>query len=227
MYKCKLCGRYVEDLTEDLASRIFKHLEEHKEYKDHKDVYDDLDTDAITEEFFEFVPNSCSLSYDANNNPIIVISDVRFGGRNIDWNEIKEYLMEYIDSSYEVIETTDVIYIGSDFPKELKGSEDTVRLKGANVKAKANATQEIPALLSFANNKRWQENFKSKHKVDAKHGWYRFTTRFALPVYLENGEIERFNIFRIEMLVRHASDNRLYLYDMVNVKKEMSNPLEP
>ena len=26
--------------------------------------------------------------------------------------------------------------------------------------------------------------------------------------------------FRIEMLVRHASDGRLYLYDLVNVKKE-------
>ena len=82
-------------------------------------------------------------------------------------------------------------------------------------------------MLSFANNKRWQENLKSKHNTDAKYGWYRFTTRFALPVYRINGEIERFNTFRIEMLVRHASDNRLYLYDIVNVKKEKSNPLEP
>lgn len=75
---------------------------------------------------------------DVNSNPIVVISDVRFSNRNINWNEIKEYLMEYIDSSYEVIETADVIYIGSDFPKELKGSSDTIRLKGANIKAKVN-----------------------------------------------------------------------------------------
>ena len=39
-------------------------------------------------------------------------------------------------------------------------------------------------------------------------------------------EIERFNVFRIEMLVRHASDGNLYLYDMVNIKKETSTPLE-
>ena len=69
--------------------------------------------------------------------------------------------------------------------------------------------------------------FKGKHNVDAKYGWYRFTTRFALPVYDSNtGELERFNIFRIEMLIRHATDGNLYLYDMVNIKKETSTPLE-
>lgn len=69
--------------------------------------------------------------------------------------------------------------------------------------------------------------FKGKHNVDAKFGWYRFTTRFALPVYNnDTGDLERFNIFRIEMLIRHAADGNLYLYDMVNIKKETSTPLE-
>lgn len=100
------------------------------------------------------------------------------------------------------------------------------RLCGANAKAKANATQKIPTLLKCATNKRWQENFKGKHKVDAKYGWYRFTTRFALPVYSSDlKEVERFNIYRIEMLIRHAADGNLYLYDMVNIKKETSTPL--
>ena len=63
---------------------------------------------------------------------------------------------------------------------------------GANAKAKANATQGIPMLLQCATNKRWQENFKGKHNVDAKFGWYRFTTRFALPVYNnDTGDLER------------------------------------
>ena len=43
---------------------------------------------------------------------------------------------------------------------------------------------------------------------------------FALPVYLNDGSLERYNVFRIEMLVRYASDDKLYLYDMVNTKKE-------
>lgn len=82
-------------------------------------------------------------------------------------------------------------------------------------------------LLQCATNRRWRENFKGKYKVDAKFGWYRSTTRFALPVYNSNtGEFDRFNVFRIEMLIRHAADGNLYLYDMANIKKETSTSLE-
>ena len=161
-------------------------------------------------------------------NPVVIINDIRFKGkRNINWNEVEKYLREYIGNCYEVMETSDCVYIGTDFPKELKGSNDTKRLYGANAKAKANATQGIPILLQYAGNRRWKENLKEKHSMDAKYGWYRFTTRFALPV--QNNDLEdeiRFNIYRIEMLVRHAADGKLYLYDMVNIKKETSTPLE-
>ena len=34
------------------------------------------------------------------------------------------------------------------------------------------------------------------------------------------GILKWFNIFRIEMLIRHATDGNLYLYDMVNIKKK-------
>ena len=44
----------------------------------------------------------------------------------------------------------------------------------------------------------------------AKYGWYSYVTRFALPVYGENGDIERYNVFRAILLVRHAEDKRLY-----------------
>ena len=171
--------------------------------------------------------NSCSIIYDIKQNPIVVISDIRFiGKRNIDWKEVEKYIKEYVGEVYEILETSDKIFIGPDFPSELKGSNDTKRLYGTNAKAKANATQELPMLIRNANNKRWQENYKGKHKTDAMFGWYRFTSRFAIPVYLENNELERFNIFRIEMLIRHASDGNLYLYDMVNIKKETSTPYE-
>ena len=175
----------------------------------------------------EFVKKKCTVIYDIKNNPIVLIKDIRFKGkRNINWNEVEKYVKEYVGSCYEVIETSDKIYIGSDFPNELKGSEDTKRLKGANAKAKANSATVIPGLIQIATNPIYEENRKEKHEKDAKYGWYRFTSRFALPIYLDNGEIERINIFRIEMLVRHASDNNLYLYDLVNIKKETSTPLE-
>ena len=109
-----------------------------------------------------------SVISDLDGKKIVVISDIRFKGkRNINWEGVEQYLKEYIGDCYEVVETSDQVYIGSDFPGELKGSGDTKRLYGANAKAKANATQGIPMLLQCATNKRWQENFKGKHNVDA------------------------------------------------------------
>ena len=58
-----------------------------------------------------------------------MISDIRFKGkRNINWEEVEQYLKEYIGDCYEVVETSEQVYIGSDFPGELKGSGDTKRL---------------------------------------------------------------------------------------------------
>ena len=39
-------------------------------------------------------------------------------------------------------------------------------------------------------------------------------------------ELERYNIFHVEMLVRHDADGKRYLYDVVNIKKETGTPLE-
>lgn len=169
-----------------------------------------------------------SVIYDEQGKSIVVINDILFvGKRSIDWEEVKKYLTRYIHEKYEIIESADVIYVGSDFPDEFKGSNDTKRLRGTNAKAKANAASGLPYMIQFATNKRWQENYKEKHGVDAAYGWYRFTTRFALPIYSDNGELVRYNVYRIEMLIRHASDGKMYLYDLVNVKKEKETSTPP
>ena len=61
-----------------------------------------------------------------------------------------------------------------------------------------------------------------------KYGWYRYDSRFAIPVYDTDGEIERFNVFRVRMIVNHAANGKKYLYDMINIKKEKEtgNPLK-
>ncbi len=162
---------------------------------------------------------------DEKGNSIIIINDIRFMGKqNIEWGAVEQYLKEYVGQCYEILETSDKVYIGKEFPNEYKGSDDTKRLKGGNAKAKANASEKVPELLEYATNKRWSENYKGKHDIDAKKGWYRYTSRFALPIYSNDGDLIRYNIFRIEMLIRHASDDKLYLYDMVNVKKETEYP---
>ena len=58
------------------------------------------------------------------------------------------------------------------------------------------------------------------------YGWYRYESRFALPVFNEVGEIERYNVFHASMIIRHSEDRKKYLYDIIDIKKEMSNSLE-
>ena len=169
-----------------------------------------------------------SVLKDADGRDIVVINDIRFKGkRKIDWKDVEAYLRQYIGEFYEIADTKDIVYIGKEFPDEYSGSEDTARLMGTLAKAKANAAQGIPQLIETATNRRYKENLAEKHKEKARLGWYRYTSRFALPVYGDDGEIDRYNVFRIEVLVRQESDGKLYLYDLVNIKKETSTPLEP
>ena len=99
-------------------------------------------------------------------------------------------------NTYEILETCEKIYIGNDFPDEFCHSKDKIRLKGAN-----------------------------NEKAKAKKGWYRYDTRFGIPKYDENGELEGYHIYSAKMLVRRDEDGKLYLYDFVRTKKETSSPL--
>ena len=169
---------------------------------------------------------SVSVIQDVDGNNIVIINDIRFKGkRSIDWKEVREYLREYVGEFYTIAATGDVVYIGSDLPKEYSGSNYTNNLKGTNAKAKANAATGIPEMIEIAVGKHFRENHEEKHKRDAKNGWYRYDSRFALPVYDDKGELERYNIFHASMLVRHSNDGKLYLYDVIDIKKETSNSL--
>lgn len=168
-----------------------------------------------------------SVIQDVDGNNIVVINDIRFKGkRSIHWKEVRAYLKEYIGDFYKVASTGDVIYIGADLPNEYSGSKYTHSLKGTNAKAKANATQGIPEMIEIALGKYYRENKESKHWRNARYGWYRYNSRFALPVYKDD-EIERYNIFHASLIVRYSEDNRMYLYDIIDIKKETSNSLEP
>ena len=169
-----------------------------------------------------------SIIQDVDGNNIVVINDIRFKGkRAINWKEVRTYLKEFVGEFYTVASTEDVIYIGSDLPNEYSGSKYTHSIKGTNAKAKANASQGIPELIEIAMGKHFRENNEDKHWRNAKYGWYRYDSRFALPVYDTSGEIERYNVFHASLIVRHAEDGELYLYDILDIKKETSNPIEP
>lgn len=161
---------------------------------------------------------------DAEGNRIVVIRDIRFKGkRQINWKEVEIYLGAYVGMLCEVADSKETLYIGKEMPSEYAGSQYTYSLKGANAKAKANAAQGIPELICIASGMRHKENIKEKHAHDAKYGWYRYNSRFAIPVYNGN-EIKGYNVFQCHLIVRHDADGKKYLYDVINIKKEPSNP---
>ena len=88
-------------------------------------------------------------------------------------------------------------------------------MKGPNLKAKANITPAVGELIQIATNKSSAVDYGEKHGKKAKYDWYRYDTRLALPVYGFDGELVRYDIYRIRMLVRYDEDGKIYLYDFL------------
>ena len=166
-----------------------------------------------------------SVIKDVKGNQIVIVNDIRFKGkRNIDWDEVEQYLKQYVGEFIEIAGSKEIIYIGSDLPDEYSGSNYTAKLKGALAKAKANAAQGIPEMIEIAENRRFQEKLERKHNKNAKYGWYRYDSRFAIPVYRDDEEVERYNIFHASLIVRYSEDGKLYLYDVIDIKKRNEQP---
>lgn len=72
---------------------------------------------------------------------------------------------------------------------------NSLRKLGAVAKAKANSATAIPELIQIATNPKWEENRKEKHNIDSGC-----------------------------LLVNHAENGKKYLYDILSIKKETSNP---
>jgi len=162
---------------------------------------------------------------DLDGTKIVLINDVRFKSRhNFDWDDVETYLKEYIGEFYEIEETSEKVYIGPDFPDEFSHSIDSQKTKGTNLKAKANAATAIKGLVQIATNKTSYPDYEQKHRAKAKYGWYRYDTRFGIPVYEDDGTLVRYNIFSARMLVRRDKNEKLYLYDLVRIKKETCKP---
>lgn len=165
---------------------------------------------------------------DLNGNKIVLIHDIIFmGKKSINWKDVEQYLRQYVGEYYVIENSKEFIHIGSDLPDEYSNSNYTHHLKGASAKAKANAAQGPPEMIQIATQKQFEENRKNKHSKDAQYGWYRYKSRFALPVLNEKGDIERYNVFHVLMLTRHAKDDKIYLYDIMEIKKETSNLFQP
>ncbi len=100
---------------------------------------------------------------DADGKKLVLINDIRFKGkRQIDWDDVKQYLEGYVGDYYEIAENAERIFIGSELPEEYTESESRKSLMSANAKAKANAVTAIPELLQIAPNPTFEEKPQGK-----------------------------------------------------------------
>ena len=192
------------------------------------DTNADATTESTNEETSTEKQNeNIEIIEDENGKKIVRIKSIRFKGkRKVNWSDVESYLEDLVGKQATIEDSGDVIHIGSEFPDEYSGSKYTYSLMGTVAKAKANAAQGILEMLQIAKDKHFRENIGDKHMWEAKNGWYRYNSYFELPVYNDKNEIERYNDFHASMLVRHDNDGKLYLYDVLDIKKETSNPLE-
>lgn len=157
-----------------------------------------------------------------NGKNIVLVEALEFlSRRSTDFTVAEKKLRRYIGRCISIREYSEEIHIAADFPDEFCHSNDTVRLKGGNRKAKANMINVIPELVENAMNKVETEDYKGKHGNKAAKGWNQYNTYFAFM----NEEQNTIDIYRARMLVRIDANGKKYLYDFVRIKKEASNPL--
>ena len=118
------------------------------------------------------------------------------------------------------------VYAGKDLPSEYKGSEYTLGMHRGLREVKMQAATNLDEMLLLAEDGEWRENVKDKHGKDAQNGWYRYKTRFAVPVLNARKAVDHYAVYGGVLLIRNDADGKSYLYDMVDVekKKVISSP---
>ena len=118
------------------------------------------------------------------------------------------------------------VYAGKDLPSEYKGSKYTLGMHRGLREVKMQAATNLDEMLLLAEDGEWRENVKKKHGKDAQNGWYRYKTRFAVPVLNARKAVDHYAVYGGVLLIRNDADGKSYLYDMVDVekKKVISSP---
>lgn len=140
-----------------------------------------------------------------------------------DYKVAETYLKTLVDTEHPfatILVDAQPVYIGKDLPGEYKSSEYTKSLRKATRAVKMQAATNLDEMLLLAENGEWRGNVKDKHKLDAKNGWYRYSTRFAVPVLDIKKAVDHYTVYSGTLLIRNDADGKSYLYDLLDIKKE-------
>ena len=173
-----------------------------------------------------------------NDNTVFAESGVRYSVREVggetmpvldvqndtrNYKVAEAYLKTLVDTEHPfstILVDAQPVYIGKDLPGEYRSSEYTKSLRKATRAVKMQAVTNLDEMLLLAENGEWRENVKTKHKRDAKNGWYRYSTRFALPVMDIKKAVDHYTVYSGTLLIRNDADGKSYLYDLLDIKKE-------
>lgn len=112
------------------------------------------------------------------------------------------------------------VYIGEDLPGEYTHSKYTRQLRKAIRAVKMQAATNLDEMLLLAQNGEWRQNEKQKHATDAKNGWYRYDTEFAVPVLNARKQIDHYTVYGATLLIRNDAAGKSYLYDMLDLAEK-------
>ena len=130
---------------------------------------------------------------------------------------IKEFIAAEIGNNYKIFGEEKPVFIGKDLPNEFTQSEYTRQIKSKRLdllNAKNQVANNLDEALYISSFIEWGANRKKKHKHDAKYGFYKYSTTFGIKQ-----KNDRVRLFKANMLIRHAEDGNMYLYDVVDIKK--------
>jgi len=174
------------------------------------------------------------IAYTNKNEPVVVLKDNVFyddAGNKKQGKPhevIEEYIVNQVGKSFKIEESGQWVFIGDDLPGEYTQSEYTRKflLKHRNLlNVKNQSSQNFKEIIEIASDRKWSKNTKSKHNIDAKYGFYKYTSKVALPVKNISGDIIGSNIYDIELLIRNDADGKKYLYDIQNIRKNTNSAL--
>ena len=140
-----------------------------------------------------------------------------------DYSVAEAYLKTLVDTEHPfstILMDAQPVYIGKDLPGEYRGSEYTKGMEAKLRLVKMQAATNLDEMLLLAENGEWRKNIKKKHKVDAKNGWYRYSTQFAVPVLDIKKSVDHYTVYSGTLLIRNDADGKSYLYDLLDIKKE-------
>lgn len=139
-----------------------------------------------------------------------------------DFKAAEAYLKTLVNTEHPfstILMDAQPVYVGKDLPGEYRSSEYTKSMLSKLRDVKMQAATNLDEMLLLAENGEWRENVKPKHAKDARNGWYRYDTEFAIPILNAKKAVDHYTVYGGTLLIRNDADGKSYLYDLLDVQK--------